>query len=401
MNKSTMKRLSLLPAVLLCMIRCSLEPMQLTGGSSDTEVSVNAVAGNVVDQGGRPVANAIVRVRPFLLDDSGQRTQRPGMPITNRDAYTDLNGQFKIDSIDSGTFCLEVNSGDSIAVLRIFTMNRGDSCIHFQVDTMKPTITITGVIVPGGPGDVEIQINGLDRRVTIDSSGRFTVRIPAGAGQIRANVRGRPGNRPIDLPKLQPGAIQDIGAIDASDAPPPFQACNDSMCDVSALRLFLNDCGLNTVPVDSVATFRNGRIVGLILSHRGLRTLPPEIARLSMLETLDLHGNMLTEPMRAIELLSALKTLRLDSNGMQYLTDRIGSLRHLVELDISNNELSSLPISITALTPAVLNLADNRLLNMTGTVAQWAAIHDPDWLATQRAADGNFPYGSDKKNGGP
>jgi hypothetical protein len=69
-----------------------------------------------------------------------------------------------------------------------------------------------------------------------------------------------------------------------------------------------------------------------------------------------------------------------------YLPSTIGQLKSLKRIGLSDNELSILPVSIVDLSPDFVNLADNRLLDMTGAAAVWADTYAPGWRASQRTA---------------
>ena len=47
----------------LVLLRCGLEPMNVAGGASGTDLSACVVSGNVVDSSGNPVAGAVVYLR--------------------------------------------------------------------------------------------------------------------------------------------------------------------------------------------------------------------------------------------------------------------------------------------------------------------------------------------------
>ena len=396
MNEVIKKAMPLVAIAVLGIIRCGLTPVQTAGGSSDTEISAKAIIGSVVDMNGNAVPNAAVWLNPIGMDESlappishGPDTKPPDT-LQIQEVMTDSNGTFRISNVKTGDYAIEVNSGDSIAVLLYCTFDSSDTVKKLPVDTLKPMVTITGTIVPDGPNNTDILIDGIRRHVQIDSSGRFQIKVPYGAHKIRYSTRDRNQRGSVSVPFLTPGTVQDIGYIDPSSSsqiPPP---CADSACDASAMRLMLNDIGLDSVAVESVATFENGRITAINLRHRGLRALSVEIARLTALETLDVGANQLRSPLREVSLCASLTVLRLDSNDLPFVPNSIGSIHTLTELDLSNNEISSLPISIIELTPVSLKLDNNRLLDMSGAVAQWADAHEPNWRATQRPP-GNPP----------
>jgi hypothetical protein len=389
-------------AITLCSIAsiifwgCSNIPIQTTGGSSDTEVSAKAIIGSVVDMDGKPISNAVVWLSPI---DSGKNPapidQGSDKTLDNKPEIklivTDSNGMFKISDVKIGDYAIEVNSSDSIAVLIYCSFDSADTVKKLPVDTLKPMVTISGTIIPGGTPNTHIVIDGISKPVTIDSFGEFQIRFPAGKHNMRFLQLDPTIKNDIVLPDLAPGAILDIGFIDPALVPLP-PACQDSSCDISAMRLALNDMGLDSVAVESTATFNRGRIIAINLRHRNLHILSAELARLTELKTLDVGANLLHVPFPAISLCTSLVVLRLDSNEIPFVPNTISALLNLKELDLSKNEISSLPISIIDLNLDVLKLDNNRLIEMSGAIAQWADTLEPQWRLTQRSGIGHPPF---------
>ena len=81
----------------------------------------------------------------------------------------------------------------------------------------------------------------------------------------------------------------------------------------------------------------------LDLSYNGLTTLPPEIRRLTNIESLDLSGNELIAVPQEIGYLSQLKHLDLRRNLLTGLPAELGSLSGLSTLDVRQNRLTTLP----------------------------------------------------------
>ncbi len=393
MSKRVRNAIFLSVVALCALFRCSIAPFQTAGGSSDTEISKTFV-GSVVDINGKAVSNATVWLNPV---DSTVNVQpaEPGPapkppngsePLTTT---TDSAGTFRISNVKTGNYALEINSGDSIAILMHCSMDSGDTVKKLPLDTLKPMVTITGTIVPDGSQNTVVIVDGLVRHVQIDSFGRFQIKVPYGEHKIRFFSRDHARRGNVYVPYMTPGTVQEIGYIDPNDSVPAPPCCTDSVCDASALRLMLDDCDMDSVSVDSVATFRNGRITELHLRRIGLRTLSVEIVRLTHLEVLDVGENQLHSPLTMLSQCDSLKVLRIDGNHLPFITYDFGALCGLVELDLSNNELSSLPISIVSLTPSILKLDNNRLLEISGPAAAWADTYEPSWRQTQRS--GGFP----------
>jgi hypothetical protein len=401
MNNIYMKPTLAAAFCIASLLSCGIAPIQNAGGSSDTEISAKTFMGAVVDSNGKAIPNADVWLNLLGFNDSmvtGPDNKTGGNP-NGPVAMTDASGVFRIIDVKTGKYSIEVNSGDSLAVFFYCSMDSGDSLKKFPPDTLRPMVIITGTIVPNGSDNTVIMIDGLTRHIQIDSSGRFQTKVPYGKHNLKFSSHGQAQKRNVSLPYLAPGTVQDIGCIDPSPSYPRPLPCEDSACDASAIRLLLSDCGLDSVAVESVATFNNGRIAGIDLRHRKLHMISMEIARLTRLEALDLGDNQLRSPFRVLSQCTSLKVLRLDSNNLAFLPDDIGSMSNLVELDLSNNEITSLPISCIGLAPAELNLDNNRLMGISGAAAEWADTYAPNWRATQRPA-GNFQYPQDMTNHG-
>ena len=87
----------------------------------------------------------------------------------------------------------------------------------------------------------------------------------------------------------------------------------------------------------------NNHIVGLVLTNKGLSSLPEIITKMTWLKRLDLSSNQLTSLPDTIGNLESLKELYLASNKLTSLPDSIGNLTSLEELNLRENKLSSIP----------------------------------------------------------
>jgi hypothetical protein len=256
---------------------------------------------------------------------------------------------------------------------------------------------VMGTVVTDSQEKVNVQVIGLDRTIPIDSNGHFTVRLPSGAHTLRFEYSRDTASVEVRLPPLSPGAKQNIGVVvppfsQGFPLPPP---CPDSACEMNALLHLLHDDGLDTVRIDSVCRWENGHITALFLRRRGIAVLSPVILAFPLLQTLDLGGNpFAVDPFRIIGSCTRLTGLYLDSCALTYLPSTLGQLRSLKRLVLSDNEISVLPISIVDLSPDFVDLANNRLLDLTGVAAQWADTHEPGWRSSQRATGPDFLVGS-------
>jgi internalin A len=119
--------------------------------------------------------------------------------------------------------------------------------------------------------------------------------------------------------------------------------------------------GPSTLSLGDLERARQGPV--LDLSGRGLTSLPPEIGRLTNLQTLNLSGNGLTSLPPEIGRLTNLRTLYLDGNGLTSLPPEIVQLTNLRTLYLSGNRLTSLPATLAPLLRSglVLRLLGNPL----------------------------------------
>ncbi|MDR3342371.1 MAG: AAA family ATPase [Treponema sp.] len=112
----------------------------------------------------------------------------------------------------------------------------------------------------------------------------------------------------------------------------------------------------------------------LDIHRNNLRSLPEAIGKLTELESLTLRGNELMTLPEAIGNLSSLKTLDISHNNLMALPETIGSLAVLQELDIRWNKLTALPETIGDLKALeTLNLCGNELPVLPETIGELTA----------------------------
>jgi len=97
------------------------------------------------------------------------------------------------------------------------------------------------------------------------------------------------------------------------------------------------------------------KVTKLDLSGKGLKSVPPEIGKLSQLETLWLHYNQITILPPEIGKLSNLQKLYLHGNQITILPSEIGKLSQLRVLSLNNNQIEFLP-------PEIGNLSQLQIL---------------------------------------
>lgn len=143
-------------------LNCSRQ-IELAGPGTGSDTP-NSLSGCIVYPDGKAAEHAIVRLRPaeYFKDTALIPVQ------ALQDVYTDKNGLFTIDSVDTGKYTIEVNKNDSQGVL-IRCHLVSDSTL--QTETLKPTGMIQGTLVTSvsGVNARYVQVRGLDRLVVIDS----------------------------------------------------------------------------------------------------------------------------------------------------------------------------------------------------------------------------------------
>ncbi|MGK7958455.1 MAG: COR domain-containing protein, partial [Crocosphaera sp.] len=109
----------------------------------------------------------------------------------------------------------------------------------------------------------------------------------------------------------------------------------------------------------------------LDLSFRGLTYLPPEIGKLTNLNTLYLSGNQLASIPAEISELTNLMKLDLRYNQLISLPVEISNVSNLISLDLRHNQLKNLYPEIDKLTNlTLLNLWSNKLTTLPAEIGQ-------------------------------
>jgi len=359
---------------------------QISGGSSDTEVSAQ-IAGVATDEYGNVVANAVVKLHcdDFLpsLSDS-QLNESSCVSIMG---ITDEEGRFAFDSIEDGSYLLEVCSGDSAGAISRFDIIHGSRCSLSTV--VRPFGTLMGTVSfsYGSAVDItgtRIEAFGLDRTCRPDTNGFFQFFVPQGSYRLKISV---------DSVAYLPITVDDIN-VTANGVTPlgPYnlyyeqrEICWTYSCDSTLLREFLDSAGYEEVKVTDVTEESHGRIVSLDLSGM-LITIPlDDLAQLNALESINLSNTGTTDSCRFVYGLWKLRILNLEGNALTGLSNAIESLWYLNELYLANNRLSSLPQRIYQISHLdSLDLSGNRLCFISPYVAAWADEHDADWRENQQ-----------------
>jgi internalin A len=122
----------------------------------------------------------------------------------------------------------------------------------------------------------------------------------------------------------------------------------------------------------------------LVLSGMYLSELPPEIAHLNSLTSLDLSGNQLNILPESIGNLANLTSLDISGNQLNVLPESIGNLTNLTSLHLSPNQLKTLPESIGNLTSLIsLDLSFNKLKTLPESIGNLTSLVSLDLTGNQ------------------
>jgi hypothetical protein len=162
---------------------CSIP--SVAGATSET--TNGTVAATVTYPDGSAASGAAVTLRKntYLSPVAG------GIPKASRDRFetnTDSEGRFEIGSLDSGAYRIEVNDGESMAVLLECSLDARERIKDLDTARLAQYAAVAG-IVDTSAHDVSmlfVQVEGLERLVQVDPDGWYDIPdLPAGEYTIR------------------------------------------------------------------------------------------------------------------------------------------------------------------------------------------------------------------------
>lgn len=356
-------------------IRCTAPVDVADGGASGTDVGFCKVLGTITDTLGRPVAEGLVRLRPF-----DYIVGRKDGDVVKRDVYSYADGRYIFDSIPAGHYTIECLSPDSLGQIVDCVIDSIDTIVVLPLAIVRPMAVLIGKSVGGkiqGEGaDRSVQAIGLERSAPIDNEGNFELRVPAGYCWL--NLHGiDPENPDIDTTLyLRPGRNE------MSAQPPHNSPCENLICELKVVRDILDSNGLQSINPESVVVVAGNRIVELRLRGKGIRILPLAVCRIARLRVIDVGNNKLRELPHTMKLFFQLEELLADSNKIRMIDPSLGTLQSLRKLDLSFNQLQSVE-PITYLSLSYLDVSGNMLCNIGDSTRKWLDEYDPDWKDTQ------------------
>jgi hypothetical protein len=348
--------LSLLIIMIIWLAPQCTGPTKTAGGTTSTE---NArVSGTIIASNGTPVSSADVHARPMDYLSSGSAS-------AHLDTKTDASGRFSFNASENIGMLIEIadNRGNAVALP---CSVHGNFAIDLGTHTAVPMGTIDGAV--GGPAvAAHVRIRGLERYVPADTTGRFSVAVPAGRS-YSVNI-----------------ATQDT----ATDLPPtlqvePSRAVKVSVdlgslaSDTAAVRAFIKSLGMAAAPLDSfIRVNSEKRVRTLYLRGRNLVSLPASVGKLTFLWEIDLGDNPLDSLPETLADLPLLSHLFLDATPLDHLPEVVCKCIGLTWLKLGNCSLQTLHASVTSLSQLhVLDMSGNSLTAVPQAVCSLASLTD-------------------------
>lgn len=201
-------------AALLGLGGCQESPSEVASQGGGSEAV--ALTGLVRNPNQTPVLGARVRVRPrlFLQDTAGASSPRDFVA----DTVTDDSGAFRMDSLETGEYYLEIRDAAGQGLVVPFAVNGLSPKVDIGAAVLKPTGSVSGSFQPpaGFRGRTWVQVYGLNRLVLADSTtGGFRLdSLPEGSYMLRA-LHSSPAVNPLDVGGVssRPSLNTDIGAL--------------------------------------------------------------------------------------------------------------------------------------------------------------------------------------------
>ncbi|NCS52102.1 MAG: leucine-rich repeat protein, partial [Microcystis aeruginosa G13-05] len=113
----------------------------------------------------------------------------------------------------------------------------------------------------------------------------------------------------------------------------------------------------------------------LALSNKNLTEIPPEIAQLTSLQSLDLSYNQISEIPEALAQLTSLQRLYLSDNQISEIPEALAQLTSLRSLELNNNQIREIPEALAQLTSLrSLELNNNQIREIPEALAQLTSL---------------------------
>lgn len=215
--KQTRAASVLLPVVIAVCLSVMMKCNKLSvDGGFGSETTNGRVSGKVILPGGSPAIGAHAEIRstdyaaavPKALAKTWEQAD---------DGLTDSNGCFTFDSLDTGSYSVEINDRSALAVLKQCSISPDRHPVNVGTITMQCYAAVTGEVnIDAAPGAVwYVQVYGLERLAPVDGSGTFTISdLPAGTFRLRI-VCSDSAVQPVIIDKVttMPGATTVVPSV--------------------------------------------------------------------------------------------------------------------------------------------------------------------------------------------
>ncbi|MGM0442941.1 MAG: leucine-rich repeat domain-containing protein [Fibrobacterota bacterium] len=365
-------RIDFLLLLLILIAAFSCSDSGLAGATSETTNGAVAVA----DSTGTPLqADIFIRPRDSYITDSADTTQ-----VHLR---SDAQGRFIIPrTLAPGSYLCEISSGDTLSGLaEIFVTADSSADIRDSIYLSRPADLSVYVNVPQQM-EATISVFGLGRFRHLDSSGPATFsNLPAGTYPLAYSFHSSSGTEPS---VLRDTAVLKAGETTILDTVLPLAY------QLDIVRSFMQENGLDTAKMFTYIDTSRGDVTAMIFNRTEITTIPGDVYTLP-LRTLSLaHNNHNLNISPAIGGMQQLRTLDLSRNNIDSLPPEMAQLQNCMVIDLEKNTLKDLPRSFfePQAFPALLtfDITDNYLADLANdpTASAWLDKYaSEEWIESQ------------------
>lgn len=337
---------------MLIFIGCSTNTVD---DGSGTGTGNPIIIGYILSDDGAAFVNAEVKLRPtnYYSDDSlSYVSQNEFYRIKN--VTTDQSAGFVIDSIDTGSYIIEVTGFNNKSVLFACEVTYPFDTIILDYSPVLENDTLKGIAKVYGGEDSEkcVFVEGLERKA-YTADGVFSLIVPTGTYNLKAKTN----DGEIGIIK-EAKSYSDAVTVNVLAKNP---ISNSLVCDTLIVRAILDSNGISRSALAHAFIYNDddgGSFVYQVdIEDPEFYTLPAIIGGMRNLRELEIQfGNLSSIP------------------------PEIGLLTKITELELNDNKLTSLPIEITNLAPIYeLNLSGNDFDNLPQSVINWGNTYNALW----------------------
>lgn len=337
----------------------------LSGNASETGNPI--IMGEALLKSGQAVDSVTLIVRKQNSTSDDENYSYLGEEFDENGEATVAIDEFDFTLLESGTYLVELRSGDTLSAIQYLTVlaDRTYELPQMVLDTLESisgSVTLHG----GSTADVYVYAKGQKRFTKVESDGTFTLPVPQGLVAIKV-VPQSEEYLPVEMSNILTGTTLDEIKILAKQP-----VSTNYECDSLIIRTILDSNRLYSIKVEQVTEQSGGRVVEFDVAPD---TNQPDLINIS--------GQIVTIPSE-IGGLTALEELEIQYTSLTSLPESIGLLTNLIELELNDNNLTSLPQSIVNLTPTGELTLSRNALKLSAQQAEWATKYDPDWEESQQ-----------------